>query len=176
MLGFAWSEIALIGAVALVVIGPKDLPKVMRTMGQWSRKLRSLAGDFQRQFDDMVKEAELEELRKETEKAMDVGDIKSDIEKAMDVSEVKADIEKAVDAEGIQKSLNLNEADAAADLPVLPPGEEPPPRPPAEMSPADEAAAEAHAAAEPAGLVPPGAPPETAPSPKPTAPAREPTP
>ena len=45
MFGFAWSEILLIGAVALVVIGPKDLPRVMRTAGQWSRKLRVLAGD-----------------------------------------------------------------------------------------------------------------------------------
>jgi sec-independent protein translocase protein TatB len=170
MLGFAWSEIALIGAVALVVIGPKDLPKVMRSLGQWSRKLRSLASDFQRQFDDMVKEAELDELKRETEKAMDVGDLKSDIEKAMDVSEIKTDIENSIGAADIQKSLDLNEADAAADLPVLPPGETPP-VPPAELSPADQAAAEAQAASEPAGLVPPGAPPKLA-----DAPAREPTP
>ncbi len=70
---------------------------------------------------------------------------------------------------GIQKSLNLNEADAAADLPILPPGELPPAPPPPELSPADEAAAE-QAASEPAGLVPPGAPPEipSVPSPKPT--------
>ncbi|HEY1719643.1 MAG TPA: Sec-independent protein translocase protein TatB [Magnetospirillaceae bacterium] len=133
MLGFAWSEIALIGAVALVVIGPKDLPRVMRTLGQWSRKLRMLASDFQRQFDDMVKEAELDDLKQQAEKAMDVSDIKSDIEKAVDVSDIKADVEK---------SVSLHEADAAADLPVMKPIETPPPQPPAEAPPADPAVGE----------------------------------
>lgn len=141
MLGFAWSEIAVIGAVALVVIGPKDLPKVMRTMGQWSRKLRTLASDFQRQFDDMVREAELDELKRTAEKAMDVGDIKSDIEKAVGASEMKADIEKAV---------SLNEADAAADLPVMKSLEA---TPPVETSPAEPAAPD-QGAGEQAGHTP----------------------
>jgi sec-independent protein translocase protein TatB len=108
MLGFAWSEIFLIGAVALVVIGPKDLPRVMRTMGQWSRKLRLLAGDFQRHFDDMVRQAELDEVKREAEKAMNVDDIKSDVEKAVDVSD-------------LHNSMKFDEATAAADVPVMRP-------------------------------------------------------
>jgi len=76
MLGFSWSELVLIGAVALVVIGPKDLPKVMRTMGQWSRRIRVLSGDFQRHLDEMVRQAELDEIKREAEKATaDVGDV-----------------------------------------------------------------------------------------------------
>lgn len=67
MFDIAWSELALIGAVALVVIGPKDLPKVMRTMGQWTRKARLLAGEFQSSVDEMVRQAELEELRKKVQ-------------------------------------------------------------------------------------------------------------
>lgn len=67
MFDVAWSELALIGAVALVVIGPKDLPKVMRSMGQWARKARLLAGEFQRGVDEIVRQAELDDLRKQVE-------------------------------------------------------------------------------------------------------------
>ena len=46
MFDIAWSELALIGAVALIVIGPKDLPRVMRNLGQWARKARAMAAEF----------------------------------------------------------------------------------------------------------------------------------
>lgn len=68
MLDLGWSEIALIVLVAVVVLGPKELPRAMRTAGQWIRKLRLLAGDFQRHLDDMVQEAELAELRDKAKK------------------------------------------------------------------------------------------------------------
>jgi sec-independent protein translocase protein TatB len=135
MLGFAWSEIFLIGAVALVVIGPKDLPRVMRTMGQWSRKLRMLAGDFQRHFDDMVRQADLDEVKRQAESAMNVDDIKRDVETAVDVS-------------GLHKSMTLDEATAAAELPVVPgaaapsaAAPAPEPVPPAESHPTSSAEA-----------------------------------
>ncbi|MDR3518215.1 MAG: Sec-independent protein translocase protein TatB [Azospirillaceae bacterium] len=67
MFDIAWPELALIAAVALVVIGPKDLPKVLMTLGQWTRKARMLAREFQTGIDDMVREAELSELRKQAE-------------------------------------------------------------------------------------------------------------
>ena len=54
--------------MALIVIGPKDLPKVMRTLGQWTRKARLLASEFQNNFDDMIRQAELAELKKQVEK------------------------------------------------------------------------------------------------------------
>jgi sec-independent protein translocase protein TatB len=62
MFDIAWSELALIGAVALVVIGPKDLPRVMRTAGQWARKARLLAAEFQRNVEDMVREVEKQDI------------------------------------------------------------------------------------------------------------------
>ena len=68
MFDIAWSELGLIGAVALIVIGPKDLPKVMRTLGQWTRRARLLASEFQNNFDDMVRQAELADLKKQVEK------------------------------------------------------------------------------------------------------------
>ena len=64
MFDIAWSELGLVAVVALVVIGPKDLPKVLRTVGQWTSKARSMAREFQSGLDDMVREAELEDLRK----------------------------------------------------------------------------------------------------------------
>jgi len=55
----------LVLVVALVVVGPKDLPKLMRTMGQWAAKARNMADQFRRSFDEMARQSELDELRKE---------------------------------------------------------------------------------------------------------------
>ncbi len=63
-----WSEILLIGTVALVFIGPKDLPKVMRLAGYWVRKARTLSREFQSSIDQMICEAELEEVRQDLKK------------------------------------------------------------------------------------------------------------
>jgi len=68
MPGLAWTEILLILAVAIVVIGPKDLPILMRTIGRFVGKARALAREFQESFEEIAREAELEELRKENEK------------------------------------------------------------------------------------------------------------
>ena len=64
-----WSEILLIGTVALVFIGPKDLPKAMRVAGYWVRKARTLSREFQSGIDQMIREAELDEMRQELKKA-----------------------------------------------------------------------------------------------------------
>ena len=64
MLDVAPTELLLVAAVALVVIGPKDLPKVMRTVGRWVGRARGVASHFRSGFDQMVREAELEEMEK----------------------------------------------------------------------------------------------------------------
>ena len=63
----SWSHILVVLVVALVVVGPKDLPKLMRTAGQWMRKMRQMADQFRRTFDEMARENELDELRNELE-------------------------------------------------------------------------------------------------------------
>ena len=63
MFDIGWTEMLVIAVVAIVVIGPKELPRALRTAGQWMSKARGLARDFQRHVDDMVRESELEELR-----------------------------------------------------------------------------------------------------------------
>ncbi|MGL4974182.1 MAG: Sec-independent protein translocase protein TatB, partial [Bosea sp. (in: a-proteobacteria)] len=65
MFDIAWSELMVIGAVALVVIGPKDLPKALRTVGEAVGKVRRMASEFQGQFNDAMREAELHDLKKQ---------------------------------------------------------------------------------------------------------------
>jgi sec-independent protein translocase protein TatB len=67
MFDLSWSHILLVLVVALVVVGPKDLPRLMRTLGQWMGKARQMADQFRTSFDEMTRQAELDELRKELE-------------------------------------------------------------------------------------------------------------
>jgi sec-independent protein translocase protein TatB len=71
MFDFDAGKLLVIGVVALIVIGPKELPRVLRQVGQAVGKLRRMAGEFQSQFMDAMKEAELEDLRKEAAKLAD---------------------------------------------------------------------------------------------------------
>ena len=63
MFDFAWTEIALIGVVALVAIGPKDLPVAIKAVAEMVKKARRMAGEFQTHVDEMVREANLHEVR-----------------------------------------------------------------------------------------------------------------
>jgi sec-independent protein translocase protein TatB len=65
MFDVGWSELVLIGVVALIVIGPKELPAVLRAVGQWTTKIRRMAGEFQSQFQEAMREAEMSDLKKQ---------------------------------------------------------------------------------------------------------------
>jgi sec-independent protein translocase protein TatB len=67
MFDIGGSELLLIGIVALIAIGPKELPTVLRTLGQWMGKLRRMASEFQNQFQEAVREAEMADLKKQGE-------------------------------------------------------------------------------------------------------------
>ena len=64
---FSWQHLSIMLIVALVVVGPKDLPRLMNMAGKWAAKARAMAGEFRRSFDEMARESELSELRKEIE-------------------------------------------------------------------------------------------------------------
>lgn len=83
MFDIAWSELGVIAVVALIVIGPKDLPKVLRTIGQWTAKARSMARELQSGIDDMVRETELDELRKAAKQVSDFS-IENEVKKTFD--------------------------------------------------------------------------------------------
>lgn len=63
-----WAELMILAVLAIVIVGPRDLPRVMRTVGQWVGKARRLAGEFQSSFDEMARQTELEDLKKEVER------------------------------------------------------------------------------------------------------------
>ncbi|WP_069437660.1 Sec-independent protein translocase protein TatB [Methyloceanibacter methanicus] len=67
MLDIGWSELLVVAIVAIVVVGPKDLPKLMRTIGFYAGKARRMAGEFQRQFNEAIAESEADEVRKNLE-------------------------------------------------------------------------------------------------------------
>lgn len=69
MLDFGWSQIMLIAAVALIVLGPKELPRVIKSVTEWAGKARSLAREFRSSVDEMMRETELKNLKDEFETA-----------------------------------------------------------------------------------------------------------
>jgi sec-independent protein translocase protein TatB len=120
MFDISWTEFLLIGVVALIVIGPKELPAVLRTLGQWTRKVRSMAAEFQGQFQEAMREAEMADLKKQ------VDDVAKGIKDYDPLKDVRADVEAA--GRDIQASLEkpavsapanaTNGQDAAADAPL----------------------------------------------------------
>jgi sec-independent protein translocase protein TatB len=83
MFDIAWSHLAVIALVTLLVIGPKDLPRVLRTVGTWVGKARAVAREFQSSLDQMVREAELDEMKRQVEAASNV-DLERELENTID--------------------------------------------------------------------------------------------
>jgi sec-independent protein translocase protein TatB len=67
MFDIGWSELLVIGVVALIAIGPKELPGALRALGQWMTKIRRMAADFQNQFQEALREAEMADIKKQVE-------------------------------------------------------------------------------------------------------------
>ena len=134
MFDLAWSEIALIGVVALVVIGPKDLPEAIRGVAQGIGKLRKMAGEFRSQADELVREANLDEVRNT------ISDIRN--------FNIRGELEKAVDADGsVRKAFTedpLKESSTAASA-----------EPPKPVVEAPAFVPPAYAATPPASVLPP---------------------
>jgi sec-independent protein translocase protein TatB len=109
MFDISWTEFLLIGVVALIVIGPKELPGVLRTCGQWTRKVRGMAADFQNQFQEAMREAEMADLKKE------VDDLAHDFKNFDPLKGVRDGVEAA--GKDIERSLDGAPAQKA-DSPV----------------------------------------------------------
>ena len=107
MFDFAWSEIALVGVVALIAIGPKDLPVAIKTVADLVKKARKMAGEFQTHVDEMVREANLHEVR----------DTIADIRRM----DIKGKILDAVDGDGtLRKTMSENPMDIHPAPPPIP--------------------------------------------------------
>jgi len=104
---FSWSHILILLTVALVVVGPKDLPRLMNIAGRWAGKARNMANEFKRSFDDMARQSELDELRAEVEKLRStdpVADLGRDIERTLNPVDTEAAEARAVDVNAAEAS------------------------------------------------------------------------
>ncbi|HEY8947335.1 MAG TPA: Sec-independent protein translocase protein TatB [Rhizomicrobium sp.] len=88
MFDLSWSHILIFLVVALVVVGPKDMPRLLRMVGQWVGKARGMANEFRKSFDEMARQSELDELRQEIE----------NLRRERPLSELEAEMNKPVDA------------------------------------------------------------------------------
>jgi sec-independent protein translocase protein TatB len=128
MPGIGFAEMVLLVLVAIVVIGPKELPLMMRKFGRFTGKMRAMAFEFRQGFDELGRQAELEELRKEV----------ADLKKTVGMEDLQREFEE--DRANLEK--DVNSAMAPTALPVAKPAEAPAAQPAAsEAKPVAAAAA-----------------------------------
>ena len=108
MFDIGWSEMMVIGALALIVIGPKDLPKALKTVGKWVRRAKDMARELQSGVDEMVRESELEEARETLRNTSSLD------KKIADTVDPSGELTKAMREQGesIQRDLEKDEAAA----------------------------------------------------------------
>jgi sec-independent protein translocase protein TatB len=120
MFDIGWSELVVIAVVALIAIGPKELPGVLRMVGQWMGKARKMAAEFQGQFQEAMREAEMADLKKSFDEVKEAatgfasGNVMTSLEKDVGNALRIDDIDKpAVTATETQATSNI-------DAPVIP--------------------------------------------------------
>src|SRR3982075_4118739 len=134
MFDIGWSELVVIAVVALIAIGPKELPGVLRMVGQWMGKARKMAAEFQGQFQEAMREAEMADLKKtfdevkETATGFAGGNVMTSLQK--DVGEALRidDVDKPAGSTTDTPATSMSDAPAASadDTPKLPTTPEPP--------------------------------------------------
>ena len=108
---------AVVAVIALIIIGPKDLPRILRYAGKWAGKAQKVAREFRRNFDDMVRESELDEVKQSVDKVGSFNPVK-DIGNSIDpTGEMKAEIETLSKPDDTPKP----DAPKAEDTPDDPP-------------------------------------------------------
>ncbi|WP_061028193.1 Sec-independent protein translocase protein TatB [Bradyrhizobium sp. CCH5-F6] len=133
MFDIGWSELVLIGVVALIAIGPKELPGVLRMVGQWMGKARKMAAEFQGQFQEAMREAEMADLKKSFD------EVKEAATGFNPLTSLQKDVSDALRIDALDKPAETSTA-TAVEPPVTPTTPEAP-------TPATFVEAEAHAAA-----------------------------
>ena len=105
MFGLAWPELLLIGAVAVIAIGPKDIPPLMRQAGAWSRKARLMMMDFQKHWDDLPNQVGIASMQREADEIQ-----KKAFEKfGVDVTKVEANADHDEDAAHIAADVKVEQ-------------------------------------------------------------------
>ena len=117
MFDIGWSELVVIAIVALIVIGPKELPGVLRMVGQWMGKARKMAAEFQGQFQEAMREAEMADLKKSFDEVKEAatGFTSNNV-----MTSLERDVGKALDIDGIDKPAASATETPAIEPPVTP--------------------------------------------------------
>ncbi len=138
MFDVSWTELLIIGVVAVVVVGPKDMPRMMRLAGQWAGRARSMAAQFRSSFEDMARQSELEEMRAEMMKTYNDKSLK-DIQRETDIMMGNLPPDAPANAEYVPPSI----APPGLTTPSAPPpeftGERMAPAAPPEPAPSEKA-------------------------------------
>lgn len=126
MLDVGWTEILVIAIVLIIVVGPKDLPQMLRTFGRMMSKMRGMAGDFRQQFDEALREADLEDVKKtigEAQKLNPLNTIREAVNPLRQMgNDIKADLQKTTSSVSSSSSA-ANPADSVSSTPVAVPSE-----------------------------------------------------
>ena len=119
MFDIGWSELVVIGVVALIVIGPKELPGVLRTIGQWMGKVRRMAAEFQGQFNEAMREAEMADLKKSFD---EIKDTASSLSKNNILTSLTQDVSDAMKVGDLNEpaSTSTSSSTAASSEPATP--------------------------------------------------------
>ena len=120
MFDISWGKLVIIGVVALLVIGPKELPAVLRQLGQWMTKIRRMAAEFQGQFQDAMREAEMADLKKQFD------DTTTAVKSAFDTTDIKNEMEKLI---GDPAGVTPPPATTVSSDPATPPSDPTAPAP-----------------------------------------------
>lgn len=123
MFDFDAGKLIVIGLVALIVIGPKELPRVLRQLGQAISKMRRMAGEFQGQFMDAMREAEIDEIRKDVTKMTDAAKIDVNFDP---VQTVRNEIGGAIEGGTTGQVVATGPAPEIINMPDMPAVPEPP--------------------------------------------------
>ena len=115
MFDIGWSELVVIAVVALIAIGPKELPGVLRMVGQWMGKARKMAAEFQGQFQEAMREAEMADLKKSFDEVKEAatGFTSNNV-----MTSLERDVGKALDIDGIDKAAASASATPAIEPPA----------------------------------------------------------
>ena len=128
MFDMSWGEVMVIGTVALIVIGPKELPRALRTLGGATAKVRRMAAEFQTQFNDAMREADLDDVKREVEginrSVSTMGTGFNPVQTIRDEIRSAADMASASPSTGSSAGVGAS-AETSVPLPPVPPVTEP---------------------------------------------------
>jgi len=152
MFDIGWGELLVIGVVALIAIGPKELPGALRTLGQWMGKLRRMASEFQGQFHEAMREAELADLKKQVDEMTTQAQSYANFDPVSEVRKEFESTQQQVESAISDQAPAAKPSSAAAEPTIAPSVE-----PPATAAP-NTGAPDTSAPATPAQVPEPGAP------------------